>query len=122
MCNVCTLKGVSLPVEDKDMRHVYTHTLVRVQDRIEDPVPLPPPTVDQRIIQLEQRVSTIDSKLDRLENRLEELISSQDGLEIRLNRTFSERFSHMENLLAQILNAPPPVANKDEGTSSSSRR
>lgn len=114
---------MSPPAEDKDMRHVYTHALVRVQDRTEDPVPLPPPTVDQRIIQLEQRVSTIDSKLDRLENRLEELISSQDGLEIRLDRTFSERFSHMENLLAQILNAPPrPVANKDEGASSSSRR
>ncbi|KAK7678018.1 hypothetical protein QCA50_018958 [Cerrena zonata] len=83
LCNKCTLKGIVPPEIDKDIQHVCTHALVRVQDRIEDPLPILPPTVDQRIDQLERRVSTIDFKLDRLESRLQELISSQTGLEGR---------------------------------------
>ena len=105
LCNVCSLKGVadSTPNSDREIQHVSTHSLVRVQDRIEDPVLPLPPTVDERIMDLEQRVSNIDFKLDRLEGRLDELITSQSNLETRLNNTFTERFSHIENLLVQLL-------------------
>ncbi|CAL1709434.1 unnamed protein product [Somion occarium] len=103
LCNVCTIKGV-LPSEiSKESQHVCTHPLVRVQDRIEDPVPALPPSTDERIATLEERVSAIDDKLDRLEYRLQELMLSQDRLEGHLSDAFCDKFSQMEQLLIQIL-------------------
>ncbi|TCD69752.1 hypothetical protein EIP91_006288 [Steccherinum ochraceum] len=68
LCQVCKLKGTVMWYGGQ---HMFTHPLVRCKERIEDPEEPAPPTTDERLASLENRVGAIDDKLDRLQSQLE---------------------------------------------------
>lgn len=77
LCNTCNAKKVTPPAFDKNAQHVYTHPVVHCKPRVEDPPKDATLTADQRIEALEKGVAGLESSM-------------------------SERFAHVDKMLATV--------------------
>ena len=85
LCNTCSVKGIQPPEKlDKELLHTYLHPLVRCKERVEDPVKPPPPTVEDRLGELECKVCSrhevMEAKLVQIEQTLALLQQSMTTL------------------------------------------